>query len=344
MDNDNMIKKAFDSVRLPEEDRQRVLDRLVAEENKEPRITVTDTKKERKNKRLARRSVGMIAAACIAAVMSISAGAYAIGQFINRQNVDGFMGEGAADKLEAAGLVINDVRENEHIRLTFDTLLSDGENACLVFMLEALDFDTHKLLKQRSWSFDLCYADTGEPCKGIIKTSYGRDHTKEGDLIYSKKFELNIAEADVSRPMQAVNFTLYAPQSGERIETDLFDGFEFELDLSKNVDTAVLVSESGNELIMSPFAIWGSVDRYPEFFDLSGEEIAALEGEYSILEGVSMIRADGTLEQLPAKGGTMISCGKADDGSNFFYFTTPTFYDLDDYIGVEIEGVQYLKK
>lgn len=312
-------------------------------------IDMQENKTIKRTGKRSKRFIGLAAAAAVLATGAISAGAYAYTQFINRQNVDRFLGDATADKLEDAGLVLNSVRENEHVRLTADTAISDGRNAQIVFKLEKLDDISRKLLAENSsWDCDFCYADTGESWiegennYGI--GSGGENFINFGDFTYSKKFLLDLSDTDTTRPIKAQNFRVYDPRSGEDIACDLFDGFEFEFDLSKNVETAVLTSAEGNELIMSPFAVWGSVDKYSDFFDMEEPDYTDVERLHA---SISMIRADGTREPLTLessfKGGGEVRGGKNDDGSNFFRLVR-SFYDIDDYIGIEIEGVEYLKR
>ena len=76
-------------------------------------------------------------AAIAAAVLAIPLGVHAYNAFIHRGSVEMYLEN--ADKVEASGNVENQIMENEHIRITLDTVLSDGYTALAIVTLDALD-------------------------------------------------------------------------------------------------------------------------------------------------------------------------------------------------------------
>lgn len=356
---DKRIKKAYDSVELSEKNRQRVLDRLIAEENKDRRITMTMTKTEKKSRRLAKRSAGMVAAACIAAMMTISAGAYAYSQFMHKSSVERYLGQQTADLLENNGLALNEVKENEHLRLTADAVLSDGQSAEMIFTLEKLDDKARELINGLP-SPSLRYADTGEefiPHGSSTAIYFGEDGENDPSAdIFSFVVRIPPTGTDFSRPI-----TLFFPPYFEQETSYLFEGIEFPLDMTKNIETATLTDGSGVELLFSSFGV-------------SATQLPYSEDDCYDMDNIYMLKADGTREAVPVNidlcysGGSQVrvtaaavettdertdgeetyevvtTYGFNDEAADgFFSLFVPTLYNIDDYIGVEINGVQYLK-
>ena len=72
-----------------------------------------------------------------AAALMIPVGAYAYTRLIHRESVEMYLENSA--KVEESGNAVNRVMENEHIRITLDTVLSDGYMAMAIVTLDALD-------------------------------------------------------------------------------------------------------------------------------------------------------------------------------------------------------------
>lgn len=309
----------------------------------------TTVKKTRKH---SKRFVGFAIAAAVLATGAIGAGAYAFAQFNNKHNVELYMGQENTDRLENVGFALNDVRENEHVRVTLDTVLSDGQSAEIIYTFEKLDDKARKLIVERP-IVQFIYTDTGEMFMPHGSSSYMYyDDTlaiypfydarrPESDTFTFMRL-IPPASADFSRPIK-MYFNTEMVMDEEYKE--LFDGIEFDLDLSKNVETALLTSEDGRELILSPFGV-SAID--PPYTD-----------DKYFCENIFFLKADGTRVSPDDMSfyhdwlncsyelvgdGTLIAALNDGSAEVSFAILLPTFYDLNDYIGIEIEGVQYLKQ
>lgn len=302
----------------------------------------------KKTRKHSKRFVGFVIAAAVLGAGTIGAGAYAFAQFNNRQNVERYLGQETADKLENSGYAMNAVSENEHVRVTLDTVLSDGQSAEMILTLEKLDDKARDMIRQRP-DIRFSYGDTGEefvPHGSSTSIYYGDDRENDPKAdIFSFMVRIPPTGTDFSRPVNISFITEYGEIIG------VLEDIGFELDLTKNVETAQLISEDGTELTLSPFGISGTTQPYTE------------DGHYDVFE-IIMLKSDGSCSSvmdmnidLTYSGGKTVyfDSDQADPGDVTPYFTDevddgffslflPTFFDIDDYIGIEIEGVQYLKQ
>lgn len=309
--------------------------RILSSAERKAGINMNKTKENitvKRTGRHSRRFVGAVIAAAVLATGAVGAGAYAISQFVHKENVELYMGEQAADKLENIGLALNEVRENEHVRVTADTVLSDGMNAHIIFTVDKLDDAAREQLTEIP-EMDIYYADTGKDVqpRGINGYSRHSEMNEPFDDTFAFRVEIIADGTEYYSPTAPLTVS-FCPKyfDGEKlipIEPNLYDGIEFEFDLSKNVDTVVLTAEDGRELIMSPFGV-------------SGYDIPSDEDHWRDPDCIFMIRTDGSRE--PFTGHGMTSGGSETSGYSSIF--VESFYDLDDYIGIEIYGVKYLRQ
>ncbi|MBR1750388.1 MAG: DUF4179 domain-containing protein [Ruminococcus sp.] len=100
--------------------------------------------KRNKPKRIAARLAVGIAAAV---VFTIPAGA-AYSQFVHESAVMEYFTEDSVRYIEDKGLALNISDENEHLRITLDTLLSDGNIGTLIMTVEALDDEGQSCIRR----------------------------------------------------------------------------------------------------------------------------------------------------------------------------------------------------
>ena len=317
--------ESFGGREMDDDMQARILSSVMRKAGFEMKENITVNKTKKKSKRF----VGFMIAAAVVATGAISAGAYAVyNEFMNKQSVEYYFGEEAVDKLEGMELVINKSCENEHFRVTADTALSDGESAMVVFTIEKLSEETRSLIRFLP-GIELCYADTGERCP-TNGSSFGMFFTKDGDNDPSGDavaVTLNIAagsDIDLSRMIKIKFEDKKEFQSDPNI---YYDSMELVLDLSANVDTAVLTSEDGREITMLPFGMSGvslSDDEMDMFTDTEPE--------------IFFITPDGTAKPLQQR---FISISKENDKTDTYSIFIDRFINIDDYIGVEICGDIY---
>lgn len=274
------------------------------------------------------------AAAIIAVVLAIPVGAYAYTHLIHRDSVEMYLEN--TDKIEASGNVENQVMENEHIRITLDTVLSDGYTAMAVITLDALDNQGRNYIKYHP-SIMLKRTDTGEAV--FPSGSGGMDNWTEqlkNDTI--KYFHtIDLLDKDISCDYEMIFYSngLFSVEDWEkssgqtiRLDENMIPvnnplGYDFvaKVNFAKNVDTITLKGTNGKELTLSQFELisehWNIWDEQPETLVL--------------------IRNDETTEktdQAKMKG------TDSDEYSTLFF---GKFIELDEYKGIELNGVKYLK-
>ena len=333
MDNrENKIKKAYDSVRISEDSRQKVLDALLAQERKETVITMTQTGKNFRKKAV-KHSASMIAAVFAAAVMTVTAGAYAYNQLFHKEGVAEYVGKETVEMIEEQGNALGQVAENEHFRMTLDTILSNGSNARLFMTVDALDDEAKEMLGKKSPNVRLRYADSNETL--YIEQMELIDEPADGSFTF--QIIVFSDNTDFSRKM-ILDFidpnADFASLGTEEIPEEFFKGFEglsFEADLSQNYEVAELHSEDGRLVRLSRAGV--EVLREGAITEPDGEGYDEDEAPC-----VYLIRNDGTRE-------------KAEIFSEFVNFDdnghTELYHgdikDINEYSGVEVDGVLYTR-
>lgn len=292
-------------------------------------ITVNKTKKI--NKRL----VGFMIAAAVFATGAISAGAYAYTHLINRSSVEMYLEN--ADRVEASGKVENQVMENEHVRITLDTVISDGYKAMAVVTLDALD-DYGKNLIEGTPNIMLRRTDTGEtvfPSGGGGMDDWEEQIKNDTGGYY---YYIDLPDMDLSCDYEMIfySYPLFPDDDEETsdgysisldenmIPVDNPLGYDFiaNVNLTKNVDTVTLTGTNGKEITLSQF-------------ELISEDKNIWNG---VPETLALIRNDGTTESFDEMRITGLGWGAY--SSALF----GKFIEIDEYKGVEINGVQYLKQ
>lgn len=271
-------------------------------------------------------------AAAAAAALTVGIGAYTYSQFNNPESVEMYLEN--TDKVEASGNVVNQVMENGHLRITVDTVLSDGYQALVLVTLDALDDYGRNYINYHP-SIMMKRTDTGEP---VVPAGGGsidwRQDTKDTVRYYHT---IALCDKDISCDYDIIFFSHglfssedWANANGTVKEVDEnwipFDnplGYDFiaRVNFEKNVDTVTLTGKSGKELILSQF-------------ELISERGDIIDG---FIPDVSLIKNDGTREEIDCT--KMHGLG---NGESYTLFLSK-FIDLDEYRGVEIDGVEYLK-
>jgi hypothetical protein len=84
-------------------------------------------------------SAKVVAVAAAAAVMTVTAGAYAVAKLSHKDSVKHYYNENMASDIEQKGYVVNQVTQNKHIKMTLENMLVDENYAYGVVTVEALD-------------------------------------------------------------------------------------------------------------------------------------------------------------------------------------------------------------
>ena len=269
-------------------------------------------------------------AAAAAAALTVGIGAYTYSQFINPESVELYLED--PDMVAASGSVINQVMENEHLRITVDTVLSDGYQALVLVTLDALD-DEGRYYVNHHPAIMLRRTDTGEPVfpDGGGSITNLREQLRSDTVKYYHTIWLMNKELSCDYEMIFYSYAKSRLLDENRIPVDSPLEYDFVATVSfaKNVETVELMGTDEEKLTLSQF------DLVSEH-----EDINLVKRDSLILDGIPevvLIKNDGTREKLdPTK---MFGSGTGCYSTLFL----GKFIDLDEYKGVEIDGVEYLK-
>ncbi|MBQ7069899.1 MAG: hypothetical protein IJM87_01280 [Ruminococcus sp.] len=297
-----------------------------------------EPKKKTTLKRIVR--TGVIIAA--AAALAIPAGAYAYKQLIHRESVEMYLED--ADKVEASGNIENQVMENEHIRITLDTVLSDGYTALAIVTLDALD-DYGKNYILTHPDIMLRRTDTGEAM--FPSGSGGMDDWLEqrenSSITYYHSIDLMKIDPSYDYEMIFYSYGVFTEEEHQEANGKSFQidenyipvdnplGYDFiaKVNFAKNVDTVTLTGENGKALILSQFELISE-----------GDDIDLIDVDHKTFR---LIRNDGTLEERSEFCGYGVEADE-DHDKTFSTMSFKKFIDLDEYKGIMLDGVEYLKE
>lgn len=301
------------------------------------------TKSNRKPKRSVFKVAVSVAAAL--AVLAVPAGVYAYNTFVNRETVEQYVSNAKLIEQISPDAVKNIVTENNDYRITVDSVLSDGNIVMMILTHETFTDKGTEIKNHVNGCPGACitYADgsagpfqngtDGVPMTGPISAyAYTNDIEHAG---YDKSVSVfSCKDIDLSKD---VNVEFYSSERGwfnalyyfrnkddpdyngnEELGNEL-DGLEFTTSFAQNVDCVQLQSADGKSISMSSFDVY--------FNDPS--IINSIEDTEFFL-----ITNDGEKKPL----NTRIGLGH-DDG----YAIYGQFIDINDYKGIEINGVEYMK-
>lgn len=275
-----------------------------------------------KQRRIRLRRTFTVAAAAFAAMAVGAVAGSAYISYYHEHSVDKYAKNSSSVEIEFDYDAMS--AENSHFRVTLDKVLCDGENVMMIITVDSLDgtsiFDaspyiSYNINGQTYMANRGGYADYDEQDELDGKTysyvEYFHPYDKGG---YDLEREITMSFSQLG-----YNGNLHDP--GE----NMYEGISFDILFEKNVKTAELYDSEGNKLMLSQFAIYS-------------DEISVIPEDYEGYSGDSFyyITNDGTKiphSDLPGTYG---------DIGTFLIFSE--IIDIDDYKGIEINGVEYLKK
>ena len=307
-------------------------------------------KNNRKPKRITFKFAVSLAAAV--AVLAVPVGVYAYNTFVNRETVEQYVSNAELIEQKSPEAVKNIITENSDYRITVDSVLSDGNIVMMILTHETL---TDKGLQIKSHvngcpGACITYADgsagpfeqngfDGVPMTGPISGYAVSDETEFTG--YDKSVSLfSCRDIDLSKD---VNIEFYSGEHGWSGALEYFrnrdnpdykgyeglvnelDGLEFTTSFAQNVDCVQLQSVDGKSISMSSFEVYSSD---PSILNLS---------EDTALEHFFFITNDGEKKPLEANNGGLGSRG------DYGYIIFGEFIDINEYKGIEINGVEYMK-
>ena len=321
---------------------QSVQDNIISDVTRKVEAEMNDTQTKPK-KRIKRRIITII----IAAALLLPVGAYAAGRLMHKHNVEFYIkGSERIEQNESA--VKNYVMENEKYKLTIDSQLSDGHNVMQVVTQEGKNSDAEDELAYSLGILSTTKAEYADGSDGphfnneydmFFADGYSNgEHVKKGDsqvVIYSCK------GIDIKKDLKLTYYRAYGDIEGVEITSDReaewgwekLNGFEYTTNFEPNVKSVELKSKDGKKLILSEFEIYSPDDEH--FGEkVNTEMVNGTPTRVDVSERVSMIKSDGEKYEISKDNHTIAF----DD-----YIIFGEIINVDDFKGVEINGVEYLK-
>ena len=205
----------------------------------------------------------LIAAAAAVACLTVGAGAY---MSYNKQMVQfgfGTLGEARMAELAAPEPVTYD---NGVMSVTIENVLSDGIQAMLLMTVEPADknadialpdnenimlsdFMLNEFVIGHEASHSICYSDFYDAWA---------EQDAAGQRWYKVFYKLpeNASEDDLANAQFNFVKEIYEKDAQTFVRGELFEGISIPVDLRQNVDAVRMRSESGRELILSPYEMY----------------------------------------------------------------------------------------
>ena len=336
-------------------------------------------KQAEKHSKTNKRKIRLIAGIAAAALVALPAAAYASGVFLHHDNVEHYITGTELIAEQCPEAILNAVTENQNYRITVDSALSDGHNVMMVLTQEAKSPKGLRIKKDMSFPETyLSYADgtpgpfqktahSDESPRTFPDGAYAFDH----NVIYGYDRTVTIMNCNGVDPEKDVTVEFFhdfdnasamlyfwkrdAPDllreaipdfDFNRSITNELDGMCITMRFAQNVKCVPLYNADGAELFMSAFELYTEQENvisttetsdYDEILGGTCEQLVPLIHP----ESFYLIRSSGEKELLDSdETRSKSSLGIRPD---FNYFIFGKFIDPDDYMGVEIDGVQYLK-
>lgn len=314
----------------------------------DPELAAEYCTAEPKKRHSAKRAVRIAVIAAAVLALMIPAATYAYNTFVHKETVEMFLDN--ADALDK--YAVNHTMENEHLRRTVDLLLSDGHNVMTVETQEYKDELGEKFVRNIIQGYYLMtYADGAEgpyseddyypkyprvgsaSTLGITKTTADIKYERISSIYSCKGIDLDkelriifyasrdgFADAEQYFRKRFPELNWYFSGQGTGAE-NLLEGFEYVTSFAPNVECVPLHSEDGVTIFMSQFEVF-----------------AEGEGAHKAIHPSQFAQYSFIL-----KNGEKRPFLKNVDVGGEDYQTFGEVIDLEDYAGIEIGGIKYLK-
>ncbi|MBR1554968.1 MAG: hypothetical protein IJ644_06185 [Oscillospiraceae bacterium] len=196
-----------------------------------------------------RNIIRTVSAVIAVAVMSVTAGAVSE-VFTHRETVESFLSGDSREKLEEQELVSNYITENEHFRMTMETMLNDGFQLYMIATLEPLDEDAQNFLESySSFGVDSEFhdTDTGELLERHGSAGF---HTQNGKNLMEFKFGFENLQS------QSAEMTFSLRERDYPEQSYLMEGLTVPVDFTSNLDVLEFQNENGESVWLSPFEMY----------------------------------------------------------------------------------------
>lgn len=310
------IKNAYGSINMSPQIKEQGLENLLSDYK---RLTQSAKGKDSivmSKKTKLRRPFVTAAAIAAAVTLTVSAGAAAV-SILHRDNVDGYLGEGAAEVLESQDITAQPSAQNEFFKVTADTTVSDGTIAVMVLTIEGINEEGQK------------YIDTSTfgPLSSLEIYGAGQPHTQDESMpVQCYGYSQSVSETFAQPGTCSVMVDIALNKSSEPVDIVIrcIRGKELVLpniDLNSNINFTEFVSDDGEVLKVTPLTLSGT------------NEINGFNSGF--------ITNDGEYRELNMmEAGTIL----ADDGSYISSIIFGEVINPDDYTALELDGVTYTKQ
>ena len=228
----------------------------------------------KRRSRIRKRKTIVIAAAAVAALaMSVTGGAAAYKAFVHRDSVEYYYNEKMASDIERYGFAVGQVTENDHLRMTLESLMVDENFASGIVTVEYLD-DAGRTAMENSNKWLIMLDSNGN---NIFHYTIGDDipgpffgHGMIGNgssdrKAYTLELPLHDPYSDTRSWSSDTVSVVFAeekdiPLSPDEIFTaadipsSVFDGICLTINTEPNTDSVRLTADSGHKAVISQFA------------------------------------------------------------------------------------------
>lgn len=291
----------------------------------------------RPSKRISvKRSVRLAVGIAAAAALAIPVGAYAYNTFMHKENVQHIIK--SADELESRSIVANETTDDGELRFTVETVMYDGCQLYGVLTVESLTESGMKYMSPGRLGYNITavYADNGEFITNDCNTSVIYDGTEK----YGENRQpilINTTGVDMSRGIRLLfhkrgetdNYYGNGTLTGQKDDNEVPIRYDCEtiIPTDKNIKSAELKSADGRTVTLSEYEIYCEPASW-------SEEDNGLDLEKTL--DIRFIGKNG--ERTPLESYYNL-CYMED----YSYITFNELHDIDDYSGVVIKGVEYLR-
>ena len=202
-------------------------------------------------KNISKRSVAAIAAIAAALAMTVTAGAAVYKTFFHKESAEKF---GIVNENNSELVIGTTSSENAHLRVTADTVLSDGLKAEIIFTIEALDSEGQEYLDAKDnhgisiplmyFSKDIEIAYT----KNLPKNDPGTttlpmaESRKISDNTVAYKYTIFFNNDNPGVVYIVPKKQIYGETEPTGSKYSIFDGICLKIDLSKNIEIRELTN------------------------------------------------------------------------------------------------------
>ena len=287
-------------------------------------------------------SVGIAAAAALMTVTAASAAIYT--HFVNNEGVGQYLADDSVNILEEQGLALNYTAENEHIRLTVDAMLSDGNLGKMIMTLEGLDTKGIETVKKCDPMPEIYLTDreTGEYIANplmdgsAIITGGGHvnyDAQNENLITFVTWFEVWNIETNKPYTLRfglADNTLPYEErlirEDFDVLTNNLMEGIAFDTDFTPNIGIKELKSDDGEKVYLSQIGLFSEDDALS--LPTTGHNTSKL-----------IIKDNLFNKKIEYDSRTVSRDASFDKPKTSMWFSE--IIDVENYCGIEINGLKY---